>query len=182
MWYLLNEYHLCIHFEPEFYKYIFPIENRYFHKFWFDILKNDAYNGKQIKYPSTEHPRFSIKITSATLIVKLHSKNDVRTEGLFHPAKIQWLTNPDGTLHTYRDLSWVSCYYALTLTESLNKGILSQTVPMDPETCRKQLPHEDHWEMPNPLEGYDDPYSHNHDSDVNADVDEERFQGRDGWD
>ena len=53
---------------------------------------------------------------------------------------------------------------------------------MDPETCRKQLPHEDHWEMPNPLEGYDDPYSHNHDSDANADVDEEWFQGRDGWD
>ena len=39
----------------------------------------------------------------------------------------------------------------------------------------------DHWEMPNPLMGYDDPYYHNHDPDVYADVDEEWFQGRDGW-
>ena len=30
MWYLLNEYYLCLHFEPEFYRYIFPHENRYF--------------------------------------------------------------------------------------------------------------------------------------------------------
>ena len=35
--------------------------------------------------------------------------------------------------------------------------------------------------MPNPLMGYDDPYYHNHDPDVYADVDEEWFQGRDGW-
>jgi len=67
MWYLLNEYHLCIHFELEFYTYIFPCENRYFHKFWFDILKNDAYDGEWIKYPSTEHLKFATKITSATL-------------------------------------------------------------------------------------------------------------------
>ena len=53
---------------------------------------------------------------------------------------------------------------------------------MDPEVCKQQWPHKDHWEMPNPLIGYDDPYYHNHDPDVNADVDEEWFQGRDGWD
>ena len=33
MWYLLNEYHLCLHFEPEFYRYIFLRGNRYFCKF-----------------------------------------------------------------------------------------------------------------------------------------------------
>ena len=33
MWYLLNKYYLCLHFEPEFYKYTFPYENKYFHKF-----------------------------------------------------------------------------------------------------------------------------------------------------
>ena len=33
--------------------------------------------------------------------------------------------------------------------------------------------------MPNPFTGYDDPYYHNHDLD--ADDDEEWFQGRDGW-
>ena len=40
------------------------------------------------------------------------------------------------------------------------------------------MPHEDHWEMPNPFIGHDDPYHHNYDQD--ADVDEEWFQGRDG--
>ena len=34
--------------------------------------------------------------------------------------------------------------------------------------------------MPNPLIRYDDPQYHNHDP--NEDVDEEWFQGRDGWD
>ena len=34
--------------------------------------------------------------------------------------------------------------------------------------------------MPNPFIGYDDPHYHNHDLD--DDVDEEWFQGRDGWD
>ena len=34
--------------------------------------------------------------------------------------------------------------------------------------------------MPNPLIGHDDPQYHNHDPD--EDVDEEWFQGRDGWD
>nr|XP_023929453.1 cyclic nucleotide-gated ion channel 1-like [Quercus suber] len=56
------------------------------------------------------------------------------------------------------------------MAESLNKGILPEIVPTDPDICRQQWPHEDHWEMPNPLIGYDDPYYHNHDLD---DVDEE---------
>jgi len=79
------------------------------------------------------------------------------------------------------DTSWVSCQHALTMIESLNKGTLSKIVPIDLEVCRQQWPHEDHWEkpMPNPLIGYDDPYYHNHDLD--ADVEEEWFQGRDGW-
>ena len=50
MWYLFNEYYLCIHFEPEFYSYIFPQGNKYFHKFWSEILKNDAHNGEWVKY------------------------------------------------------------------------------------------------------------------------------------
>ena len=63
------------------------------------------------------------------------------------------------------------------MTESLNKGILSKIVPTDPEIYRQQWPHEDHWEMLNPLMGYDDLYYHNHDLDVDADIDEEWFQG-----
>ena len=39
MWYLLNEHYLCIHFEPGFYKLVFPNNNRYFENFWFEILK-----------------------------------------------------------------------------------------------------------------------------------------------
>ena len=74
MWYLLNEYYLCLHFESEFYKYIFPHGNKYFHKFWFEILKNDAYDGEWIKYLKTEHPKFGHKVTLACLVAKLHSK------------------------------------------------------------------------------------------------------------
>ena len=88
MWYLLNEYYLCLHFEPEFYRYIFLRGNRYFHKFWFEILKNGAHDGEWIKYPTTEHLRFGHKVTSACLIAKLNSKNDVRAEGVFHPTKM----------------------------------------------------------------------------------------------
>ena len=33
IWYLLNEYYLCLHFEPKFYSYISPQGNKYFHKF-----------------------------------------------------------------------------------------------------------------------------------------------------
>ena len=144
MWYLLNEYYLCLHFEPEFYKYIFSCVNRYFHKFWFEILKIDAHDREWIKYPTTKHPRFGSMITSASLIVKLNSKNDIRVEGIFHPVEINWVTNPDSTLHTHRDISWVSCYHAVTMIESLNKGILTEIIPMDPKVCRQQWPHEDH--------------------------------------
>ena len=38
---------------------------------------------------------------------------------------------------------------------------------------RQHSKNEDHWEMPNPLIGYDDPQYHNHDPD--EDVDEEWF-------
>ena len=88
MWYLLNEYYLCLHFEPEFYIYIFPRGNKYFHKFWSEILKNDAHDGEWIKYPKTEHPKFSHKVTSACLVAKLHYKNNIRAQGIFHPAEM----------------------------------------------------------------------------------------------
>ena len=177
MWYLLNEYYLCLHFEPKFYKYIFPHGNKYFHKFW---LKNDAHGGEWIKYPIILHPRFGHKVTSTCLVAKLNSKNDICAEGIFHPTKMHWVTNLDVTLHTHWDVSWVSCFHALTMTESLNKGIFPEIIPTYPDVCRQQWPHEDHWEMPNPLIGHDDPYYHNHNPD--AEVDEEWFQGRDGWD
>ena len=86
-------------------------------------MKNDAYEGEWIKYPNTEHPRFGCNITSACLVAKLNSKNDICVEGIPHPAEIFLVTNPNGTLHTHMDTSWVSCYHALTMTESLNKGI-----------------------------------------------------------
>ena len=127
----------CLHFEPKFYRYIFPRGNRYFHKILFEILKNDAYDGDWIKYPITEHPRFGHKITSTCYIAKLNSKNDIRAEGIFHPAKMHWVSNLGDTLHTHMDTSWVSCHHALTMTESLNKGILFEIVPTDLEVCRQ---------------------------------------------
>ena len=78
MWYLLNEYYLCLHFEPAFYGYIFPQGNKYFHKFLSEILKNDAHNGEWVKYHKIEHPRFGHKVTSACLVAKLHSKNNIQ--------------------------------------------------------------------------------------------------------
>ena len=95
---------------------------------------------------------------------------------------MHWVTNPNDTLHSHMDTSWVSCYQALTKTESLNKGILSETIPSTPKVYRQQWPYEDHWEMSNPFIGHDDLYYDNHDPDVNADVDEEWFQGKYGWD
>ena len=68
MWYLLNEYYLCLHFEPGFYRLDFPPENIYFQKFWFEILKNDAHNGDWKKYSITEHPRFGHEITTWSMI------------------------------------------------------------------------------------------------------------------
>ena len=114
------------------------------------------------------------------LIAKLNSKNDIRAEGIFHPSEMHWVTNPDDTLHSHMDTSWVSCHQALTKAESLNKRILSEIVPNDSKVCRQQWPHEDHWEMSNPLIGYDDSYYHNYDPDAN--IDEKWFQGRDEWD
>ncbi|XP_075633561.1 uncharacterized protein LOC142606033 [Castanea sativa] len=64
------------------------------------------------------------------------------------------------------------------MAESLNQEIFPDMVPADPDVCRQQWPHEDHWEMSNPLFGYDDPYYHNHDPD--ADVDEEWKTGKKG--
>ena len=100
MWYLLNKYYLCLHFEPKFYRYIFPHGNRYFRKFWFEILKNNAHEGEWIMYPTTKHPRFGCQITLACLVAKLNSKNDILAEGILHPIEIHWVTNLDGTLHT----------------------------------------------------------------------------------
>ena len=114
------------------------------------------------------------------MVAKLHSKNNIRAQEIFHPVEMYWVTNSDGTLHTHLDVSWVSCYHALTMAESLNKGIFLEIIPTGPDVCKQQWPHEDHWEMPNPLIGYDDPRYHNHDLD--EDVDEEWFQGRNGWD
>ena len=91
-----------------------------------------------------------------------------------------WVTNSDETLHTHLDVSWVSCYHSLTMIESLNKGIFPVIIPTGSDVCKQQWPHEDHWKMPNPLIGYDDTQYHNHDLD--EDVDEKWFQGRDGWD
>ena len=87
MWYLLNEYYLCLHFEPEFYRYIFPRGNRYFRKLWFELLKYDAHEGEWIDYPKVEHPRFGCKITSARLFAKLNSKNDARIEKNLSPYR-----------------------------------------------------------------------------------------------
>ena len=89
-----------------------------------------------------------------------------------------WVTNLDGTLHTHLDVSSVSCYHALTMAESFNKRIFPEIIPTDPDVCKQQWPHEDHWEMPNPLIGYDDSHYHNHDP--GDDVDEEWYQGKDG--
>ena len=153
---------------------MFSPENRYFQKFWFEILKNDAHNGDWKKYPVTKHPEFGHKITTLCMVAKLISKKDIRVEGIFHPSKMHWVTNLDDTLHLHMDTTWAFCHHALTKTECLNKEILSEIVPSAPEVYRQQWPHEDHWEMSNP---YD-----NHDPDVDVDIDEEWFQGRDGWD
>ena len=67
-------------------------------------MKNDAHEGKWIQYLKTEHPRFGCKITSACLMAKLNSKNDIRAKRVFHPTEIHWVTNPDGTLHTHGHL------------------------------------------------------------------------------
>ena len=126
MWYLLNEYYLCLYFEPKFYRFIFSHESRYFQKFQFEILKNDAHGGDWKKYPIIEHPRFGHKITKGCIIAKLNSKKDIQVDGIFHPSETHWVTNLDGTLYLHMDTSQVSYHHALTKVESLNKGILQK--------------------------------------------------------
>ena len=87
MWYLLNEYYLCVHFEPRFYKLLIPNENKYFQKFWFEILKNDAHNGNWNQYPTIDHPRFGHKITAGSMIVKLNEKHDIQVDESFTHQK-----------------------------------------------------------------------------------------------
>ena len=62
-----------------------------------------------------------------------------------------WVTNSDGTLHTHLDVSWVSCYHSLTMAESLNNGIFLEIIPIGPDVCKQQWPHEDHWKCQIPL-------------------------------
>ena len=57
---------------------------------------------------------------------------------------MHWVTNLDDTLHTHMDTSWLFCHHVLTMIESLNKGTLFEIVPIDPEICRQQWPHENH--------------------------------------
>lgn len=109
MWYLLNEYYLCIHFESGFYKLLFPNNNRYFEKFWFEILKNDVHNGDWKQYTTEVHPRFGHRITAGSMIVKFNSKNDVQAEGIFHPLEVLWLTNPNNSLLVHVDPSRSCC-------------------------------------------------------------------------
>ena len=90
------------------------------------IRKNSKEVAEWVKYHKIEHPRFGHKVTSACLVVKLHSKNNIRAQGIFHHTEMYWVTNSDGSLHTHLDVSWVSCYHALTMTESLNKGIFPE--------------------------------------------------------
>ena len=54
-----------------------------------------------------------------------------------------WITNLDGTLQTHSDVSWISCHHSLTMAESLNKGILPDIIPIGPDVCKQQWPHED---------------------------------------
>ena len=52
-------------------------------------------------------------------------------------------------------------------------GTLHETGPSTLEAYRQQLPHEDPWELPNPLVDHHDSYYDNHD--LNANIDEEWF-------
>ena len=92
-------------------------------------MKNDAHNGEWIRYPKTEYPKFGHKVTSACLVAKFNSKNNIRAQGILHPTEMYWITNSDGSLHTHLDVSWVSCYHALTLAKSFNKGIFPEIIP-----------------------------------------------------
>ena len=71
-------------------------------------MKNDAYDGEWIKYPKLEHLKFGHKVTSACLVAKLYSKNNIQAQGIFHLVEMYWITNSDGTLYTHLNVSWVS--------------------------------------------------------------------------
>ena len=94
MRYLLNEYYLCTHFEPAFYKLLFLNNNKHFEKFWFEILENNAYNGDWKQYTTIVHPRFGYKITTGSMIVKFNLKSDVQVKGIFHPPKVYYQQVP----------------------------------------------------------------------------------------
>ena len=99
-------------------------------------MKNDAHDGEWIKYLKSEYLKFGHKVTSVCLVAKLHSKNNIQAQGIFHLAEMYWVTNSDGTLYTHLDISWVSCYHAFTMAESLNKRIFPDIIPTDPDVCK----------------------------------------------
>ena len=100
MWYLLNEYYLCLHFEPKFYGYIFPQGNKYFHKFWSEILKNDAHNGEWVKYHKIEH---STRYNKLKDIIRLNNffTSDIR-ETRIHSTKRACFCFSELTLALFR--------------------------------------------------------------------------------
>ena len=136
---------MCIRFELGFYKLLFLNNNRYFEKFWFEILKNDAHNGDWKQYTTEVHPRFGHRIIAGSMIVKFNSKKDVQAEGIFHLPKVHWLTNPNNSLHVHVDTSWSCCHKALRWTETLNTGIENpnEPGPSTPKVYHQQLPHVD---------------------------------------
>ena len=121
------------------------------------------------------------------MIVKLNSKNDVQAEGIFHQPEVHWLTNPNNSLHVHVDPSWSCWHKALRWIETLNTGIENPNEPGQStlEVYHQQLPCVESWELPNPFQvghyfAINDPYYDNHDPDV--DLDDDWYQGRDGWD
>ena len=136
---------MCIHFEPGFYKLLFPNNNRYFENFWFEILKNDAHDGDWKRYTIEAHPRFGHRITIRSIVVKFNSKYDFQAKGIFHPPEVHWLTNPNYSLHVHVDSSWSCCQKPPKWTETLNIGIQNpnDSGPSTPEVYHQQLPHVD---------------------------------------
>ena len=56
------------------------------------------------------------------------------------------------------------------MIESLNTGTLCETGPSTLKAYRKQWPHDNPWELPNPLlANHHDHYYDNHDLDANLD-------------
>ena len=77
------------------------------------------------------------------MISKLNSKKEIRAEGIFHPPKIHWLTNPNDSIHLHMDTIWACCLNTLTKTKSHNKGTLSETGPSTPKAYKQKWPAED---------------------------------------